>query len=132
MNWTLILFGNLIMDSTIALFAILTSLEAHYLSISNEKYRAREFIDEAGKIYQKQFEDSPVLKSMLEDGDEVSRHLKQTIKSFWDMSDKHLMEAGENGSKADYFSPFTIKKIVPISFLFIIGIILQIVGILSY
>lgn len=130
MNWTLILIGNLIMDSTIALFAILTSLESHYLNISNEKYRTREFTDKAYEIYRKQFEDDTVLKSMLEDGDEVSDHLKKTFKSFWDMSDKYLIEAGEYGTKADYFSPFTVRKIILISLLFIFGIMLQIEGIL--
>jgi len=118
------------MDSTIALFAILTSLESHYLRIVDEKYSLRDSIDKAGELYKKQFEDNPVMKSMLEDGDEVSEQLKKSIKSFWDSSDKCLFDADEYYNKAKLFSPFTTRRIIFISALFVLGIMLQIEGIL--
>lgn len=130
MDWTFILLGNLIMDSAIAIFAIFVSLESHYLRIVDEKYRTRDAIDKAGELYKKQFEDDPVMKSMLEDGDEVSEQLKKSINSFWDMSDKSLFDADKYHSKADLFSPFKVSRIIILSLFFLFGIILQIKGIL--
>lgn len=130
MNWTLILIGNLIMDSTIVIFVILVSLESHYLRNSDEEYRTRESIDKAYTLYRKQFEDNPVLKSILEDGDEISESIKKSFKSFWDSSDKCLLDADKYYNKAELFSPFKVSRIIIISLFFLFGIILQVEGIL--
>ena len=129
MDWTLILIGNLIMDSTIALYAILVSIESHYLHISDEKYRIREMVEKAGELYKKQFEDNPIMKSMLKDGDETSKQLKKSIKSFWDYSDKCLLDADKYYNKAKLFSPLKVSRTIIILIPFLLGIILQTKGI---
>jgi len=57
MNWTLVLFGNLLMDSAIAIFAILSGIEAYY----RRKYEKEE-IDTIKEIIKEEKDTHPKMK----------------------------------------------------------------------
>lgn len=90
MDWIFIITGNLIMDSAIAMFAILSTLETKIVRHADEK-----------KI-------KSLLKSDLKEND-INKLRKI----------------------AEFFSPITGKLSIFIISLFLIGIILQIIGLVK-
>lgn len=126
MNWTLVLLGNLITDFSITFFAIFSGLEARYRRIAekgriNEK-STKEIIDSNKRELEKILvEDKFSLIKILTE--EKIDQIKESIIIEY-IKDTYI-------KKAEKYSPVTSKKIIVIVLLFVIGIILQVVGICS-
>jgi hypothetical protein len=125
MNWTFVLFGNLIMDSSIALFAIFSGLEARYRRIA-EKGRISKKSTE-GKIDSNKRELEKILaedKSSLTEIsiEEKTDQIKESIITEY-IKDTYI-------KKAEKYSPATGIKPWVISIAFIIGGVLQAIGII--
>ena len=120
MNWFFIVLGNLIMDSAIVLFAILSGFESLYW----RKY-------ESGKQFEfditKQIEE---LKKLREKSDGVQAVELDKIVSEPEYITKLRKKLNERILKRiDILSPLTGKMFLIIIFMFFIGVFLQIFGI---
>ncbi len=120
MDWVLILIGNLIMDSTIALFAVLVALDSHYLRICNEGKISKGINEQMYEGYLKRLPKLDISDSISKVMEEVYIDRKKSIEK----------DIDSNYNKSRYFNPFTTRKIIIISLFFVFGIILQIEGIL--